>query len=67
LLFVLFYVVFVCKCALYYCHRVSTQLQLINISYIISNQSTLLLLTLSICSETQTKHVNGPYISVTLV
>ena len=26
----------VCKCVLYYCHRVSTQLQLLNISYIIS-------------------------------
>jgi len=29
---VLFYVLFVCKCILYYCHRASTQLQL-NISY----------------------------------
>jgi hypothetical protein len=33
LLFVLFYVLFVCKCVLYYCHRVATQLQLTNISY----------------------------------
>jgi len=30
---VLFCVLFVCKCVLYYCHLVSTQLQLTNISY----------------------------------
>ena len=34
---VLFCILFVCKCVLYYCHRVATQLQLTNISYITSN------------------------------
>jgi len=33
MLFMLFYVLFACKCVLYYCHRVSTQLQVTNISY----------------------------------
>jgi hypothetical protein len=33
LLFVLFYVLFVCKCVMYYCHRETTQLQLTNILY----------------------------------
>ena len=32
LLFVLFYVLFVCKCVLCYCHRMTTQLQLTSIS-----------------------------------
>jgi len=31
--FVLFYVLIVCKCVLYYFHRLSTQLQLTNIPY----------------------------------
>jgi hypothetical protein len=31
--FVSFYILFVCKCVLYYRHRVTTQLQLTNISY----------------------------------
>jgi len=42
-LIVLFYVLFVCKCVLCYCHRVSTQLQLTNVLYHTSNQSSLLL------------------------
>ena len=32
---VLFCVLFVCKCVLYYCHRVSTELRLTNICHII--------------------------------
>ena len=32
---VLFCVLFVCKCALYYCHRVSTHFQLIKIYHIV--------------------------------
>jgi len=33
MLIVLFYVLFVCKCVLYYCHRLSTRLQLTNMSH----------------------------------
>ena len=39
---VLFYVLFVCTCVLYFCHRVITQLQLTNISYHVLMQSPLL-------------------------
>ena len=31
--FVSFCILFVCKCVLYYCHRMATQLQLTNISF----------------------------------
>jgi len=37
---VLFYVLFVCKFVLYYCHGVSTQLQLKNISHHIKSHKT---------------------------
>jgi hypothetical protein len=37
---VLFIVLFVCKCVLYDCHRVSTQFQLTNISYYIQSCGT---------------------------
>ena len=36
-----FYALFVCKCVPYYCHRVTIQLQLTNISYILINRSKL--------------------------
>jgi len=35
LIIMLFCVLFVCKCVMYYCHRVATELQLKNISFII--------------------------------
>ena len=47
----LFCVLFLCKCVLYYCHRVATQLQLTHISYHISRKVKLFLYlrTSSIC------------------
>jgi hypothetical protein len=54
-LIVLFCVLFVCKCVLYYCHRVATQLQLTIISYHIiyfrMNAGSLSLAAFPICCE----------------
>ena len=33
--YISYHILFVCKCVLYYCHRVATQLQLTNIYHII--------------------------------
>jgi hypothetical protein len=42
ILIVLFFVLFMCKCVQYYCHRVSTQLQLTSISYSQQNKNLVL-------------------------
>jgi len=51
---VFFYVLFVCQCVLYYCHRMSTQLHLTNISII-----SYLLETLVVMRTYFNLHTNG--------
>ena len=53
-IFVLFYVLFVCKCVLYCCHWVATQLQLTNISYHIKSHTAL-----AVDSEMCTWNIHG--------
>jgi len=53
---VLFCVLFVCKCILYYCHRVSTKLQLTNISYQITTITLSFLCTFPATSQVPSNH-----------
>jgi len=38
--YISYHILFVCKCVMYYCHRVATQLQLTNIYHIITGELT---------------------------
>jgi len=51
LLIVLFYVLFLCKCVLYYCHQMSAQLQLTNISKYQINACEFSIATLTWCDN----------------
>jgi hypothetical protein len=53
---VLFCALFECKCVMYYCHRVSTQLQLTNISYFLVCTESQICLTTLTSTYSETKH-----------
>jgi len=59
-LVVLFYVLFVCKRVLYYCHRVSTQLQLTNVPYYTSKYVVYVYVVLKLCRGS--KRLENPFL-----